>query len=84
MTESLVIEGTWEEIARHAGELAASGKRLKLIIPADETPNETRPVAHTAGRAYFGMFKGTTESTEADFQEAEFRGDPDDGLDWDP
>jgi hypothetical protein len=38
MTEQQVIEGTWEEIAQHSGELAGSGKRLKLIIPADEMP----------------------------------------------
>ena len=33
MVEQQVIEGTWEEIARHADDLAASGKRLKLIVP---------------------------------------------------
>jgi hypothetical protein len=42
MTEQQVIEGTWEEIAQHAGELARSGKRLKLIIPADELPGGER------------------------------------------
>jgi hypothetical protein len=82
MTKQLVIEGTWEEIARHAGELAASGKRLKLIVPSDETQSETLSEKHLAGRAYFGMFKGSTEATEEDFKEAEFHGDPDDGLDW--
>jgi hypothetical protein len=82
MTQPHVIEGTWEEIARHAEELSASGKRLKLIVPADETPHETLPDTRPLGRAYFGMFKGTTEATEDDFKEAEFHGDPDDGLDW--
>jgi hypothetical protein len=82
MAEQQVIEGTWEEIARHAGDLAASGKRLKLIIPSDDRESETRSEARPAGRAYFGMFKGTKESTEEDFKEAEFHGDPDDGLDW--
>jgi hypothetical protein len=28
------------------------------------------------------MFKGERQATEADFKEAEFHGDPDDGLDW--
>jgi hypothetical protein len=28
------------------------------------------------------MFKGATETTAEDFKEAEFHGDPDDGLDW--
>jgi hypothetical protein len=40
LAEQQVIEGTWEEIARHAEELAASGKRLKLIIPSDEAGGE--------------------------------------------
>ena len=82
MAEQQVIEGTWEEIARHAEELAASGKRLKLIVPSDETPGGTRPEARPAGRAYFGMFKGAKQTTEEDFEDAEFHGDPDDGLDW--
>jgi hypothetical protein len=82
MAEPHVIEGTWEEIASHAGELTASGKRLKLIIPADEPRGETGPEARPGGRAFFGMFKGPRGSTEEDFKEAEFHGDPDDGLDW--
>jgi hypothetical protein len=82
MAEQQVIEGTWEEIARHGEELAASGKRLKLIIPSDETPSGARSEARPAGRAYFGMFRGAKETTEEDFKEAEFHGDPDDGLDW--
>src|SRR5262249_7164500 len=115
MAEQQVIEGTWEEIASHAGELAASGKRLKLIIPADEprggSSPEARPDGHCCrrfgnpvpgapppeplpatkianfrqqcpdGRAYFGMFKGPSESTEEDFKEAEFHGDPDTEFD---
>jgi hypothetical protein len=30
----------------------------------------------------FGMFSGVQQSTEADFQEAEFHGDAEDALDW--
>ncbi|NJK66776.1 MAG: hypothetical protein HC789_05180 [Microcoleus sp. CSU_2_2] len=30
----------------------------------------------------FGMFAGTGQSAEADFEIAEFQGDTDDGLDW--
>ena len=82
MMKQQVIEETWVEIARHAEELAASGKRLKLIVPSDETPSGTRSEARPAGRAYFGMFKGAKQTTEEDFREAEFHGDPDDGLDW--
>jgi hypothetical protein len=28
------------------------------------------------------MFKGAKQTMEEDFKSAEFRGDPDDGLDW--
>lgn len=31
---------------------------------------------------YFAMFSGENQSTEADFQEAEFHGDFNDHLDW--
>jgi hypothetical protein len=31
---------------------------------------------------YFGMFAGSTQSTEEDFQIAEFTGDSDEQLDW--
>jgi hypothetical protein len=82
MAERQVIEGTWEEIASHAGELAASGKRLKLVIPADEPEDGVPTGARPSGRAYFGMFAGPKQATEEDFKEAEFHGDPDDGLDW--
>lgn len=47
-----ILEGAWEEIAEHAGEL--SGKRVKLIVleesrpaPANEAANRSQPVAHT-------------------------------------
>jgi hypothetical protein len=30
----------------------------------------------------FGMFPGVQQSTETDFEEAEFQGDADDSLDW--
>ncbi|OUL36767.1 hypothetical protein BV372_05650 [Nostoc sp. T09] len=30
----------------------------------------------------FGMFAGNQQSTEADFEIAEFNGDSEDGLDW--
>src|SRR5262245_59583644 len=47
-----ILEGAWEEIAEHAGEL--TGKRVKLIVleesrpaPANEAANRSQPVAHT-------------------------------------
>jgi hypothetical protein len=30
----------------------------------------------------FGMFSGVQQSTETDFEDAEFQGDADDSLDW--
>ena len=30
----------------------------------------------------FGMFLGSQQSTESDFKDAEFNGDPNDGLSW--
>jgi hypothetical protein len=30
----------------------------------------------------FGMFAGVQQSTEIDFEDAEFQGDADDSLDW--
>ena len=36
-----VLEGTWEEIAAHADELA--GKRLKVIVEADSSGGAEQP-----------------------------------------
>jgi len=30
-----ILEGTWEEIAAHTGELAVNGKKMKLIVDAE-------------------------------------------------
>ena len=40
MAKNQVVEGTWEEIALHEGEFAASGKRLKVIILPEEPQSE--------------------------------------------
>ncbi|MCI0387582.1 MAG: hypothetical protein MOB07_02260 [Acidobacteria bacterium] len=47
-----ILEGAWEEIAEHAGEL--SGKRVKLIVlgesrqlPANDAADQSQPVAPT-------------------------------------
>jgi hypothetical protein len=42
----------------------------------------TNRATQTEQMMRFGMFAGTKQSTEADFQTAEFSGDSDDGLDW--
>ena len=41
---------------------------------------ESTPQAMTIMQ--FGMFAGLNQSTQEDFQAAEFRGDSDDGIDW--
>jgi len=77
----VTIEGTWEEIARHAPEFA--GKRLRVMVLASETDEaQNRGMPRPAGQVFFGMFSGSPQPTEEDFKTAEFHGDPDDGLDW--
>jgi hypothetical protein len=37
MAEPYVLEGTWEELVPQAAKLAGSGRRMKLILPSDES-----------------------------------------------
>jgi hypothetical protein len=67
----LVYEGTWEEIAQHAAELA--GRHLRLVIVNDQKPDEV--ASATNSHLYFGMFPGDPEVTEDDFKLAEWRGE---------
>jgi hypothetical protein len=77
MAEQQVIEGTWEEVQLHAQQLKLGGRHVKLIV--GEGAGEKKP----SGRMMtFGMFPQLKDLTEEDFKAAEFRGDPDDGLDW--
>jgi hypothetical protein len=79
MAEPTVLHGTWEEIALYAE--ALKGRRLTVIVngPPEgddgKAPREPRYM-------FFGMFRGEGAITDEDFKEAEFHGDPDDGLDW--
>jgi hypothetical protein len=43
---------------------------------------ETESVTPTERTMSFGMFAGSNQSTEEDFQIAEFNADIDDNLDW--
>lgn len=43
MAEQHVIEGTWEEVAARAASLAGSGRRVKLIVPPDESEGAIPP-----------------------------------------
>ena len=45
-----------------------------------QTPQASVP-DHTS-MITFGMFSGQNQSTEADFELAQFHGDSDDGLNW--
>ena len=50
-----VLEGTWEEIARHGEELA--GKRVRLTVLDDSTP-QPRPASLTEGRPLSELLEG--------------------------
>lgn len=75
----LVVEGTWEEIARQSERFA--GQRVRVIVLNGEG-HKTETVPAQGRPVYFGMFKGDREPSDEDFRSAEFHGDPDDGLDW--
>lgn len=72
---SQVLEGTWEELARHAPELR--GKRLRLVVLDEPAETVDAPEYLT-----FGMFPVERDLTDEDFKSAEFHGDPDDFLEW--
>ena len=79
MAEQQVIEGIWEEVReRHSAEL--SGHRVQVrVVDRSDTPTPAEEPQYM----YFGMFPGGADLTLEDFEAAEFRGDPDDGLAWD-
>ncbi len=62
-TPTLELEGTWEEIAEHASELA--GRRVRLIVLPDEpdepypgVPPEERPSTAASLLKYAGTWVG--------------------------
>lgn len=71
-----ILEGTWEELARHAPELL--GKRLRLTVLDDPADN----VGPRRQYLTFGMFPQDRDLSEEEFRLAEFHGDADDLLDW--
>jgi hypothetical protein len=71
-----ILEGTWEELARHAPELL--GKRLRLTV-LDEAAEAAGPPPRYLT---FGMFPIERELVDEDFRLAEFHGDLDDHLEW--
>lgn len=59
-----VLEGTWEEIAAHADELA--GKRLRVIVETDaaeavETPNVGPPNVGPPNEQMLGILRDIAE-----------------------
>jgi len=73
-----VLEGTWEEVVRHAERLPGS-QLVRLIILGDSD----NVLPRNSGRMIRkGMFPELAILTEADFRAAEFRGDSDDVVDW--
>lgn len=54
-----VLEGTWEEVARHAEELA--GKRVRLIVIGDALPMLERPLS-AALEGILGAIDSTDQS----------------------
>jgi len=83
--EKQTLEGTWEEISRQADRFA--GQRVRLTILNEDQHNGVSPAedqAQTGTPIYFGMFAGTSEPTQGDFQSAEFHGDPETPRSTDP
>lgn len=66
-----------------------NGKVELAEIPTDITESQVfvtffKPQSASLASQFmtFGMFSGSQQSTEADFRDAEFKGDIDDALSW--
>lgn len=66
-----------------------NGKIELVEIPQDITESQVfvtflkpESVSITSQFMSFGMFSGSRQSTDADFKDADFNGDVDDGLGW--
>lgn len=72
------IEGIYKNGEIQLAELPLHVSESLVIVTFLEpkiTPKQKRMMQ-------FGMFSGNQQSTEADFEIAEFHGDSEDGLDW--
>jgi hypothetical protein len=72
------IEGVYKHGSIELAEIPENIEESRVIV----TFLEAKPKKQTEQIIYFGMFAGSKQSTEEDFQMAEFTGDPDDNLDW--
>ncbi len=70
--ETTVLEGTWEEIAQHAGEFA--GRRLKVTIIEDEPQRQPNRKGLEAIRRVKKIQKDMRETDGADSLETLRRG----------
>jgi hypothetical protein len=72
------IEGIYKNGIIELAEKPRSVEESQVIV----TFLETKSAPKTDQMMYFGMFAGSNQSTEEDFQIAEFVADTDDNLDW--
>jgi hypothetical protein len=71
------IQGTYKNGKVELNEVPQNIYQSRVIV----TFLEPEP-ASAIMQMQFGMFSGSTQSTESDFNIAEFQGDCDDGLNW--
>ncbi|MBH8565998.1 hypothetical protein I8748_28190 [Nostoc sp. CENA67] len=72
------IEGVYKDGKVQLTELPLDISESRVIV----TFLEPKKNQHKQQIMQFGMFSGNQQSTEADFQIAEFQGDSEDSLDW--
>jgi hypothetical protein len=72
------IEGVYKDGKVELTEIPEGISESRVIV----TFLETKSRSQSQQIIQFGMFSGSKQSTEEDFQLAEFQGDSDDGLDW--
>lgn len=72
------IEGIYKNGEIQLAELPLHVSESLVIVTFLEPKTTPKPKR----MMQFGMFSGNQQSTEADFEVAEFHGDSEDGLDW--
>jgi len=72
------IEGIYKNGSIELAEVPQGIAESRVIA----TYLEAQPTLLAGQMIGFGMFAGTVQSTEDDFQTAQFHGDAEDGLSW--
>jgi hypothetical protein len=72
------IEGVYKHGSIKLAEIPGDIDESRVIVTFLEVKNK-KQIEQTI---YFGMFAGSKQSTEEDFQIAEFTGDSDDNFNW--